>query len=158
MNLFATTLLRGAWRLVKVIAATALSTVMAHMLIVPMFIEPAINFASRTPSKLLYGGMASCFGAFMILIMLNTLLFESVEIDGYPRWSGWTVLSMLFSSVEIFATRRETESVSSVLLSISLVLLSGFVLFLVIDDTKRQRSQERSVDNFRDQGALPGQS
>ena len=158
MNLFATTLLRGAWRLVKVIAATALSTVMAHMLIVPMFIEPAINFASRTPSKLLYGGMASCFGAFMILIMLNTLLFESVEIDGYPRWSGWTVLSMLFSSVEIFATRRETESVSSVLLSISLVLLSGFVLFHVIDDTKRQRSQERSVDNFRDQGALPGQS
>lgn len=75
MNLFATTLRRGAWQLVKVIAATALSTGMAHMLILPMFVEPAINFASRTPSKILYGGMASCFGVLMITLISNIFLF-----------------------------------------------------------------------------------
>ncbi|WP_454922119.1 hypothetical protein [Actinomyces naeslundii] len=152
MNLFATMLLRGAWRLVKVTAATALSTGMAHMLIIPMFIEPAINFASRTPSKILYGSIASCFGAFMIFLASNALFFEGVEIDGHPKLSGWTVLSMLFSSIAISATRRATELVPSVALSINLVLLSGFVLFLVIDDIKRQRSQERSVDDLQVEG------
>lgn len=147
-----TMLLRGAWRLVKVTAATALSTGMAHMLIIPMFIEPAINFASRTPSKMLYGSIASCFGAFMIFLASNALFFEGVEIDGHPKWSGWTVLSMLFSSIAISATRRATELVPSVALSINLVLLSGFVLFLVIDDIKRQRSQERSMDDLQVEG------
>jgi len=155
MNLFETTLLRGAWRLVKVIAATAISTAMARMLIVPLFIGPAINFASRTPSKLLYGGMASCFGAFMIILISNALCFEGVEIDGHPKWSAWTVLSILFSGIAIFVTRQETDSVPSMALSINLVLLSGFILFLVIDDTKRQRSQERSMDYPYDQEALP---
>ncbi|WP_143225039.1 hypothetical protein [Actinomyces naeslundii] len=152
MNLFTTTLLRGAWRLAKVIAATAISTAGAHMLIIPMFIEPAINFASRTPSKILYGSIASCFGAFMIFLASNALFFEGVEIDGHPKWSGWTVLSMLFSSIAISATRRATELVPSVALSINLVLLSGFVLFLVIDDIKRQRSQERSMDDLQVEG------
>ena len=156
MNLFATTLRRGVGRLVKAIAATALSTGMAHMLIVPMVIEPAINFAIRTPSKILYGGMASCFGAFMITLISNALCFEGVEIDGHPKWSGWTVLSMLFSGVAIFITRQETDSVPSMALSINLVLLSGFILYCVIDDTRRQRRQECSVDYPYDQETLPG--
>ena len=37
MNLFATTLLRGAWRLAKVTAATAISTAGAHMLIINVY-------------------------------------------------------------------------------------------------------------------------
>ena len=155
MNLFATMLLRGAWRLLKVIAATATSTAMAHMLIVPIIIEPAINFASKTPSKILYGGIASCFGAFMITLISNTLCFEEVEIDGHPKWSAWTVLSMFFSGIAIFVTRQETDSVPSMALSINIVLLSGFILFFVIDDTKRQRSQERSMDNPYGQEILP---
>ena len=155
MNLFATTLLRGAWRLVKVITATAISTAMAHMLIVPIIIEPAINFASKTPSKILYGGIASCFGAFMITLISNAVCFEGVEIDGHPKWSGWTVLSILFSGVAIFATRQETDSVPSMALSINLMLFNGFLLYCVIDDTRRQGRQERSVDYPYDQEPLP---
>lgn len=155
MNLFATTLRRGAWQLVKVIAATALSTGMAHMLILPMFVEPAINFASRTPSKILYGGMASCFGVLMITLISNIFCFDGAESIGYPKWSGWTVLSMLFSSVAIFVTRQETDFASSMALSINLVLFSGFLLYCVIDDTRRQRRQERSVDHLYDQETLP---
>ena len=154
MNLFATTLRRGAWRLVKVIAATALSTGMAHMFIVPIVIEPAINFASRTPSKILYGGIASCFGLLMITLISNSF-FDGTESIGNPKWNGWTVLSMLFSSVAIFVTRQETEFVPSMALSINLVLFSGFLLFLAIDDTRRQRRQERSVDYLYDQETLP---
>lgn len=155
MNLFATTLRRGAWRLVKVIAATALSTGMAHMLIVPMVIEPAINFASRTPSKILYGGMASCFGVLVIVLISNIFCFDGAEIIGHPKWNGWTVLSILFSGVAIFVTRQETGSVPSMALSINLMLFSGFLLFLVIDDTRRQRRQERSLDYPYDQEPLP---
>lgn len=154
MNLFATTLLRGAWRLVKVIAATALSTGMAHMLIVPMVIEPAINFASRTPPKILYGGMASCFGVLIIALISNILCFDGVEINGHPKWNGWTVLSILFSGVAIFVTRQETDSVPSMALSINLMLFSGFLLYCVIDDIRRQRRQERSVDYPYDQETL----
>lgn len=146
MNLFATTPRRGAWRLAKVIAATALSTAMAHMLIIPIVIEPAINFASRTPPKILYGGMASCFGVLIITLISNILCFDGAEINGHPKLNGWTVLSILFSSVAIFATRQETNSVPSMALSINLMLFSGFLLYCVIDDTKRQRRQERSMD------------
>lgn len=155
MNLFVTTLRRGAWRLVKVIAATALSTGMAHMLIVPMVIEPAINFAIRTPSKILYGGIASCFGVLIIALISNVLCFEGAEINGHPKWNGWTVLSILFSGVAIFVTRQETDFVPSMALSINLVLFSGFLLFLAIDDTRRQRRQEHSVDYPYDQETLP---
>ena len=154
MNLFATTLLRGAWRLVKVIAATALSTGMAHMLIVPMVIEPAINFASRTPPKILYGGMASCFGVLIITLASNIVCFDGEEINGHPKWNGWTVLSILFSGVAIFVTRQETDSVPSMALSINLMLFSGFLLYCVIDDIRRQRRQERSVDYPYDQETL----
>lgn len=146
MDLFATTMLRGAWRLVKAIAATALSTAMAHMLIIPMFIEPAIDFASRTPPKILYGGIASCFGVLIITLISNILCFDGAEINGHPKLNGWTVLSILFSGVAIFATRQETDSVPSMALSINLMLFSGFLLFCVIDDTRRQRRQERSMD------------
>ena len=156
MNLFATTLRRGAWQLVKVIAATALSTGMAHMLILPLFVEPAINFASRTPSKILYGGMASCFGVLMITLISNIFCFDGAESIGNPKWSGWTVLSMLFSGVAIFVTRQETDFAPSMALSINLVLFSGFLLYCVIDDTRRQRRQERSVDYLYDQETLPG--
>lgn len=155
MNLFATTLRRGAWRLVKVIAATALSTGMAHMLIAPMVIEPAINFASRTPSKILYGGIASCFGVLMITIISNIFCFDGADINGHPKWNGWTVLSILFSGVAIFVTRQETGSVPSMALSINLMLFGGFLLFLAIDDTRRQRRQEHSVDYPYDQETLP---
>lgn len=155
MNLFATTLRRGAWRLAKVIAATALSTAMARMLIVPMIIEPAINLANRTPSKILYGGMASYFGVLIIGLTSNIFCFDGVEINGRPKWSGWTVLSILFSGVAIFVTRQETDSVPSMALSINLVLFSGFLLYCVIDDTRRQRRQERSVDYPYGQGTLP---
>lgn len=155
MNLFATTLRRGAWRLVKVIAATALSTGMAHMLIAPMVIEPAINFASRTPSKILYGGIASCFGVLMITIISNIFCFDGADINGHPKWNGWTVLSILFSGVAIFVTRQETGSVPSMALSINLILFGGFLLFLAIDDTRRQRRQEHSVDYPYDQETLP---
>lgn len=155
MNLFATTLRRGAWRLAKVIAATALSTAMAHMLIIPMVIEPAINFASRTPSKILYGGMASYFGVLIIALISNIFCFDGMEVNGHPKWSGWTVLSILFSGVAIFVTRQETDSVPSTALSINLMLFSGFLLFLVIDDTRRQRRQECSVDYPHDQETLP---
>lgn len=155
MNLFTTTLLRGAWRLAKVTAATALSTAMAHMLIIPMFIEPAIDFASRTPSKILYGMIASCFGVLMITLACITLCFDGAEINGYPKLNGWTVLSILFSGVAIFATRQETDSVPSMALSINLMLFSGFLLYCVIDDTRRRRRQERSVDYPHDQETLP---
>lgn len=155
MNLFATTLLRGAWRLVKVTAATAISTAGAHMLIIPMFIEPAINFASRTPSKILYGMIASCFGVLIITLISNIVCFDGAEINGNLDWNVWTVLPMLFSGVAIFATRQETDSVPSMALSINLMLFSGFLLFLVIDDTRRQRRQERSVDYPHDQETLP---
>ena len=146
MNLFATTPRRGAWRLVKVIAATALSTAMAHMLIIPIVIETAINFASRTPPKILYGGMASCFGVLIITLISNIVCFDGAEINGHPKLNGWTVLSILFSGVAIFATRQETDSVPSMALSINLMLFSGFLLYCVIDDTRRQRRQERSMD------------
>lgn len=155
MNLFQTTLLRGTWRLAKVTAATALSTAMAHMLIIPMFIEPAIDFASRTQSKILYGMIASCFGVLMITLACNTLCFDGVEINGYPKLNGWTVLSILFSGVAIFATRQEAEFVPSMALSINLMLFSGFLLYCVIDDTRRQRRQERSVDYPHDQETPP---
>lgn len=155
MNLFATTMLRGAWRLVKMIAATAISTAGAHMLIIPMFIEPAINFASTTPAKILYGGMASCFGASMIILISKILCFDGVEINGHPKWSGWTVLSIYFSGVAIFATRQEADSVPSTALSINLMLFSGFLLYCVIDDTRRQRRQERSMDYSHGQETLP---
>ena len=155
MNLFATTPRRGAWRLAKVIAATAISTAGAHMLIIPMFIEPAINFASRTPPKILYGGMASCFGVLIITLISNILCFDGAEISGHPKLNGWTVLSILFSGVAIFATRQETDSVPSMALSINLMLFSGFLLYCVIDDTRRQRRQERSTDYPHDQETLP---
>lgn len=134
------------WRPVKIFTAVVLSTIMAHMVIIPMIIEPAINFAGITLSKILYGAIASCFGAFLILIINNTLLFEGVVIDGRPKWSGWVVLSMLVTSIYIFATKRAT--VSSIALSISVLLLSGFVFFLVKDDDKIQRDKERSVDHL----------
>ena len=156
MNLFASTLLRGAWRLVKVTAATAISTAGAHMLIIPMFIEPAIDFASRTPSKILYGMIASCFGVLIIMIISNILCYDGAEINGYPKLNGWTVLSILFSGVAIFATRQEKDSVPSMALSINLMLFSGFLLYCVIDDTRRQRRQERSVDYPHDRETLPG--
>ena len=146
MNLFATTLRRGAWRLVKVIAATAISTAGARMLIVPMFIEPAINFGSITPAKILYGGMASCFGVLIITLTSNIVCFDGEVINGHPKLNGWTVLSIFFSGVAIFATRQETDSVPSMALSINLMLFSGFLLYCVIDDTRRQRRQERSMD------------
>lgn len=155
MNLFQTTLLRGAWRLAKVIAATALSTAMAHMLIIPMIIEPAINLANRTPSKILYGGMASYFGVLIIGLTSNILCYDRAEINGNLDWNGWTVLSILFSGVAIFVTRQETDSAPSMALSINLMLFSGFLLFLVIDDARRQRRQERSVDYPYDQETLP---
>lgn len=155
MNLFQTTLLRRAWRLAKVIAATALSTIMAHMLIIPMIIEPAINFANRTPSKILYGGMASYFGVLIIALISNILCYDGAEINGNLDWNGWTVLPILFSGVAIFVTRQETDSVPSMALSINLVLFSGFLLFLVIDDARRQRRQERSVDYPYGQETLP---
>lgn len=155
MNLFQTTLLRGAWRLAKVIAATALSTAMAHMLIIPMIIEPAINLANRTPSKILYGGMASYFGVLIIGLTSNILCYDGAEINGNLDWNGWTVLSILFSGVAIFVTRQETDSAPSMALSINLMLFSGFLLFLVIDDARRQRRQERSVDYPYDQETLP---
>lgn len=155
MNLFTTTLLRGAWRLAKVTAATAISTAGAHMLIIPMFIEPAINFASRTPSKILYGMIASCFGVLIITIISNILCFDGEEINGYPKLNGWTVLSILFSGVAILATRQETDSVPSMALSINLMLFSGFLLYCVIDDTRRQRRQERSMDYSHGQETLP---
>ena len=119
MNLFATTLLRGAWRLAKVIAATAISTAGAHMLIIPMFIEPAINFASRTPSKILYGMIASCFGVLIITLISNIVCYDGAEINGNLDWNVWTVLSILFSGVAIFATRQETDSVPSMALSVN---------------------------------------
>lgn len=155
MNLFTTTPRRGAWRLAKVTAATAISTAGAHMLIIPMFIEPAINFASRTPSKILYGMIASCFGVLIITIISNILCFDGAEINGYPKLNGWTVLSILFSGVAIFATRQEAEFVPSMALSINLMLFSGFLLYCVIDDTRRQRRQERSVDYPHDQETPP---
>ena len=155
MNLFATTPRRGAWRLVKMTAATALSTGMAHMLIIPMFIEPAINFASRTPSKILYGGLASCFGVLIITLISNILCFDGAEINGYPKLNGWTVLSILFSGIAIFSTRQETDSVPSMALSINLMLFSGFLLYCVIDDIRRRRRQEHSVDYPHDQETLP---
>ena len=155
MNLFATTPRRGAWRLVKMTAAIALSTGMAHMLIVPIVIEPAINFASRTPSKILYGGMASCFGVLIITLISNILCFDGAEINEYPKLNGRTVLSILFSGVAIFATRQETDSVPSTALSINLMLLNGFVILLAIDDTEMQRRQESSTDYPYDQETLP---
>lgn len=155
MNLFQTTPRRGAWRLAKVTAATALSTIMAHMLIIPMLIEPAINFANRTPSKILYGEIASCFGVLIITIISNILCFDRAEINGNLDWNVWTVLSMLFSGVAIFATRQETDFAPSMALSRNLMLFSGFLLFLVIDDARRRRCQERSVDYPHDQETLP---
>ena len=86
MNLFAATLRRGAWRLAKVTAATAISTAGAHMLIIPMFIEPAIDFASTTPSKILYGMIASCFGMLIITIISNILCYDGEEINGNLDW------------------------------------------------------------------------
>ena len=155
MNLFATTLLRGAWRLAKVTAATAISTAGAHMLIIPMFIEPAINFASTTPAKILYGMIASCFGVLIITLISNIVCYDGAEINGNLDWNVWTVLSILFSGVAIFATRQEAEFVPSMALSINLMLFSGLLLYCLIDDTRRQRRQERSVDYPYDQETLP---
>ena len=155
MNLFTTTMLLGVWRLVKVIAATAISTAGAHTLIIPMFIEPAINFASITPPKILYGGIASCFGVLIITLISNIVCFDGEVINGHPKLNGWTVLSILFSGVAIFATRQEKDFIPSMLLSINLMLFSGLLLYCLIDDTRRQRRQERSTDYLHDQETLP---
>jgi len=138
---FCTALLHWLWRLAKMIAVAAATTVMAHMVIIPIIIDTAITIASNGLSELLYGSIASCIGAFMISAVTQALLSEEVGVDGYPKWNGWIPLSLLFASIGTFLTGREAEFKASVALTVMLLLVSIGALFIVIDDSIRRGDQ-----------------
>lgn len=139
-----TALLRWEWRLAKTIAVAAATIGMAHIVIIPIIIKPAITIASNGLSKLLYGSIAGCVGAFMIFFITQVLLFEEVGVDGNPKWNGWVVLSLLLTGYGVFATGRKTEFMSSVALTIYLLLVSIGALLVVISDRSASSAAHQS--------------
>lgn len=124
-------LLRWVWWLVRTIAATAVATYAVRIMIIPFLIEPVY-------SKLLYGGIAFFFGAFIVFSLVRVLLVEEVGASGSLKLNGWIATSMCLTSVGVFATRRGTEFTSS-MLALALLLFSAIILFFfIIGDADRQ--------------------
>lgn len=131
-------LLRWVWWLVRTIAATAVATYAVRIMIIPFLIEPVLGITSYGMySKLLYGGIAFFFGAFIVFSLVRVLLVEEVGASGSLKLNGWIATSMCLTSVGVFATRRGTESTSS-MLALALLLFSAIILFFIIGAADRQ--------------------